>query len=173
MANLPDDLRLGVEAHGKWCDRSVWEQDTEASQLQADVDVRIAEEAYEKRKGLVHAAADRVPAENRPEFVAWLKDLHIEVASPETWTKQTVRSIDALSKAVELRYVSPAGEVLEPDEILKAVRKKFGSKGKGPANEAFREAAKWLNVSKTKSYDSALTRPEIVAYTLCADSATV
>ena len=171
LANLPDDLRNGVEIHGKWCNRSITEEDTDAARLQAGIDLQIAESAFDRRKGIVHAAAERIPAETRSEFVGWLKGLDIDVADPHSWSKACVRSIDALSAAVADGLVSADGGDLDSDDVLKRVRKKLG-KEKTPVNDECKNAAKWLKVKSERGFDAWLSRPEIVSYVLFADEST-
>lgn len=165
LANLPLDLRNGVEAHSKWCDRSISEQDTEAALLQAGIDLDIAETAYAQRRELVQAAAQRVDQEVRPAFREWMAELNIDVADPMSWTKQAVRVVDALSRAVEDGFITADGqEFVDGEEVgLTAVRDKHGKTAKGPWNEAAKAAAKWLGV-KAGAYDATAKRPELVAF---------
>ena len=174
LANLPTDLRNGVEAHSKWCDRSISEQDTEAALLQAGIDLDIAETALEQRKAIVQAAAGKIPTEVRPAFRSWLAELNIDVADPHEWTKSKVRVIDALASAVADGLVSADGkEFVEGEDAgLKAVQAKFGKKDKKPFNEAVKLAAKWLGVKAERSFDANANRTDLVSFVLYENSET-
>jgi hypothetical protein len=171
LANLPSDLRNGVEVHGRWTDRSIFEEETDMARLQAGLDLSLAEEAFEQRKTIVRGAAEKIGADARPAFVDWLHSLNMHPEDPLSYTKPIVRAIDALATAVADGLMSADGGDLDSERVLKMIRKQV-SKDKTPVNEECRRASKWMSVPSERGYDAWLARPEIVAFVLYEDTTT-